>query len=366
MRIGLYSAYLPKHKGGGERYLLSIASALQKIGNVELLVPEESLTKMRESLPRYQEIFGIDLERVTVKVSSIGLHRRNIVGVLESRSYDCLFAMTDGSIFPTLCAHSYLIVQVPWTRPLSLSEKIKLGSWKKIIVYSDFVASVLQQHWSIRTPVVIPPYVDTTIFSRMQMPKEKLIVNAGRFFAHGQSNSKRQDVLIEAFIRFLERSGDKKWHLALIGNVDPNADSVRYLDRLREASRGYPISIHTNSSLDALHAFYARAWFYWHAAGFGVDEIMNPENTEHFGITTLEAMACGAIPLVVPKGGQKEVVPLAKLHWQTPEELVDKSLALLQATPQEMETIAQSRDAAIHRYSKDVFTTAIQQLVTHL
>ncbi len=40
----------------------------------------------------------------------------------------------------------------------------------------------------------------------------------------------------------------------------------------------------------------------------GEDENVHPERFEHFGITTVEAMAAGCIPVVINKGGQKEII----------------------------------------------------------
>jgi len=38
------------------------------------------------------------------------------------------------------------------------------------------------------------------------------------------------------------------------------------------------------------------------------DEDRHPERMEHFGITTVEAMSAGCVPIVIKKGGQPEVV----------------------------------------------------------
>ncbi|MFO7928518.1 MAG: glycosyltransferase, partial [Candidatus Humimicrobiaceae bacterium] len=47
---------------------------------------------------------------------------------------------------------------------------------------------------------------------------------------------------------------------------------------------------------------------FWHASGMGEDEEKHPEKFEHFGITTVEAMASGCIPIVINKTGQKEII----------------------------------------------------------
>ena len=53
---------------------------------------------------------------------------------------------------------------------------------------------------------------------------------------------------------------------------------------------------------------------------------------EHFGITTVEAMAAGCVPVVVARGGQTELVThgVDGYLWQTPDELDAYTLRLLQ------------------------------------
>ena len=76
---------------------------------------------------------------------------------------------------------------------------------------------------------------------------------------------------------------------------------------------------------------YKRAKIYWHAAGFGQDLEKFPERAEHFGITTLEAMAAGEVPLVYSAGGQKDIINNGKngYLWKTQKQLLDQTLKLI-------------------------------------
>ncbi len=60
-----------------------------------------------------------------------------------------------------------------------------------------------------------------------------------------------------------------------------------------------------NLNFDALVKLYGESSIYWHAAGYGEED---PTKMEHFGISTVEAMAAGCVPIVINKGGQKEIV----------------------------------------------------------
>ena len=52
---------------------------------------------------------------------------------------------------------------------------------------------------------------------------------------------------------------------------------------------------------------------------------------EHFGITTVEAMSFGAVPVVINKGGQKETVSegVNGFRWETEQECVEKTKKLI-------------------------------------
>ena len=98
------------------------------------------------------------------------------------------------------------------------------------------------------------------------------------------------------------------------------------------AAKTYPVKIITNASLKEIYDLYGRAKIFWSASGYGVDEEKNPLGVEHFGMTVVEAMAGGCIPLVYKAGGQKESVSNGEngYLWESPKELVAKTNNLVQ------------------------------------
>ena len=65
--------------------------------------------------------------------------------------------------------------------------------------------------------------------------------------------------------------------------------------------------------------------------GFSVNENEDPLHLEHFGMTTVEAMTAGVIPIVINKGGQKEIVDNGEngYTWNTLDELIEKTVSLI-------------------------------------
>ncbi len=359
--VALYSPYIPKHKGGGEKYLLSIAEVTSRRYPTSLLVPASLVEATKTSLSEYEAIFGLDLSKVSVLASGVGSSKGPIRTALSSKQFSHLFAMTDGSIFPSFAGKSYFIAQVPWARKLSVAESIKLTTWTKVLVYSDFVREVIVKSWKPPQIQVLSPYVNLSDFKPGK--KEPIILNVGRFFRHTTSNSKRQDIVIKVFKRLVEKGVLTGYSLVLAGNVDPNPDSEAYINELRDLAFGYHVNIVTNISYSQLRSFYAKALIYCHAAGFGINPQSNPENTEHFGMTTLEAMASGCIPLVVPYGGQKEIVNDSHLFWETEDQLSEKISQLIHAKKDELNHTAKTMQERAEKFSKEKFVKAVEALL---
>lgn len=358
--IGLYSPYIPDHFGGGERYLLSIAQTLGNNDRVWLCVDHKDVPAAEQALHTYEKVFGLDLSKVSIAPISIGKRMSALRLWHETRAYDVFFAITDGSVFASGAKKSYFISQLPWTFHPSLAFQFKLSFfWNEIIVYSEFVRSVLAKSWGSFPYRVLSPYVDSQEFAFHAHKKEKIILSVGRFFSHARSNSKRQDVLIDAFRALVDTGRAKGWILVLAGSVE----DPKYLRELEKMADGYSVIFAKNISYDELRSYYARASLYWHAAGFGVDEQRHPENTEHFGITTLEAIASGCIPLVVPKGGQREVVADEWYHWFSQDDLVKKSLEYMSFSSGEIVSRQKRLLSQIQRFEKVQFEKNIRELV---
>ena len=116
---------------------------------------------------------------------------------------------------------------------------------------------------------------------------------------------------------------------------------------------------------DELLELYSRAALFWHAAGHGQDARRHPERLEHFGITTVEAMAHGTVPLVFPAGGPAEVVEDGRtgLWWRSPAELAARSKDLIE-DESERARLRLAR-AEAERYSPERFRASIRELVLH-
>jgi glycosyltransferase involved in cell wall biosynthesis len=202
-----------------------------------------------------------------------------------------------------------------------------LHETQALLVYSKFVRDSLDIIHDIPT-TILEPAIDDFLIERT--PKERVILSVGRFF-RGLYNDKRYDILIAAFKQLYAQLPNTTWQYRLVGSCGHDDESQKYLEELRESAGGLPIYFHINTPYHDLKRHYNEATLFWHAAGFDVDEEKHPERTEHFGMSTLEAMSARCVPVVINRGGQKEIVSDGESGylWNSVDELVARSLKLI-------------------------------------
>ena len=134
---------------------------------------------------------------------------------------------------------------------------------------------------------------------------------------------------------------------------------------LLKKTNGYPIELRTNISYQELNDLYGKSSIYWHAAGYDIDENKNPELVEHFGITTVEAMSSGTIPIVINKGGQKEIVSEGEdgYLFETIEELVEKTQSLIALKQDKWNTIKEKAILHAKEFSVDKFCERVESFL---
>lgn len=180
-----------------------------------------------------------------------------------------------------------------------------LDTYNEIIAISGYSSKWIKRFWKKKSTLLFPP-VDVEKFTPLK--KEKIIVSVGRFFP--EHHNKKQLEMAKAFIELYDSGADliKDFKLVLIGGVENKKEHMQYVEKIKELCRGYPVEVLTNISWERLSGILSKALVFWHASGMGEDEEKNPEKFEHFGITTVEAMASGAICVVINKGGQPEII----------------------------------------------------------
>lgn len=337
MHIGFYNPYL-NSLSGGERYTLALASHWSKDHDVDVFWDDPAI------LSKAQERLHLDLTKVRV-VPNIFATGNLLMKLFVSRTYDLIFFLSDGSVPTSLSKHNILHFQAPF--PNVSAPGWKLARYDAIVCNSNFTKNNLDKALHDKAIIIYPPVVtDVSIPTK----KEKIILTVGRFHP-----SKKQNVLIDAF-----RNITGNWRLVCAGGLLP-ADE-KYFEKLKQSSEDYPVTLLPNCSFDELELYYGKSSIYWHAAGFGEQD---PVLQEHFGISTVEAMAHGCIPVVYNGGGLVEIVTEGKdgYLWKTEDELLDKTLLLLLGNEPLTQKIRQFSEKRSHDFDTSKFFQAFDNLL---
>lgn len=344
LKAAIYDPYLDT-LGGGERYALTVAEILIKSGYDTDIFWNGDKTILTKASDRFSleidkinivpDIFNIKPTQIDLP-DSLNLSSNNFFNKPISffskfnilRQYDLIFFVSDGSLPFLFTKNNFIHFQVPFTKTITLKDKtlnfIKLKLINKVICNSKFTKNFIDQNYSVKSLILYPP-VDVGKFSTSK--KENIILSVGRF--DNVLNAKKQDVLIDAFKKISKSIPN--WKLTLAGGSLQDPEHNKYLQHLIFQSRGYPINFIINPKFDSLKELYAKSKIYWHAAGYGVNQKIHPEETEHFGMTVVESMASGLVPLVVNRGGLPEIVSNNKngYIWDDIKTLTDKTVFLI-------------------------------------
>lgn len=306
-KAAIFNPYLDT-LGGGERYTLAFADVLAGAGYTVAVQWKDTLIK--QSL---ENRFGRALKNINF-----------VSDIKKGDGYDLCFWVSDGSIPLLHSRKNILHFQVPFhdVEGGSLLNRMKLFRINKVVCNSRFTKAVIDKEYRVDSLVIYPP-VDTAKIKPKR--KENMILYVGRFSELVQS--KRQDVLIEAFKKFSRKVPD--WKLVLVGGSEVGGG--QYVIKLKKLARGLNVEIWESVGYKQLLEFYGESKFFWSAAGFGINEKNHPEQVEHFGITTVEAMAAGVVPLVLNTGGSREIIEDGKngFFWSEERELINKTEELI-------------------------------------
>lgn len=237
-----------------------------------------------------------------------------------------------------------------------------LDTYEVISPISEFSLSWMRKYWGREGPILYPP---VAVDDFMPGEKVNIILSVGRFFGAG-GHSKRHDALISAFSRMLSE-GLEGWELHLAGNRGTRPVDTEYYSRLECAAAGKPIVLHPDLPFSELKDLYGRATIYWHASGYGQDVTKDPVKFEHFGITTVEAMAAGCVPVVIDRGGQPELVRdnVDGFLWGNIDELVNFTRTVI-VDRNIRERLSKTAIKSAERFNEDRFRERLLTLVASM
>lgn len=215
---------------------------------------------------------------------------------------------------------------------------------------SNFTSYWLSQYWNIPAEKKVVLYPPVTEVTKTAGKKKNQILICSRI-----NSSKKIHVLIKAFLN--SEALRENCNLIIAGSI--KGEDTAYIKMLEEYS--FRIKLYYEPSREKLEQLYAESDIFWHAKG--IDE-EDPLYFEHFGITTVEAMNAGCIPVVIDKGGQKEIVDdTCGFRWNDIDELVKSTEKLINNYPGKEKLRENSRKKS-KQFLKDQFEKKLKELLT--
>src|SRR5712692_3383793 len=297
-------------KGGGERVAIHSILAATKAGHEVSLVSEQFdeasfedfygcpglFDKVNRSYyPPFRPVLG---PRVLL-YQRLAYHWYRIRGIVSRDSFDIVLSTQDIGYmpstrapvvqycyFPEYFSHLQASSSPIWRlyyRPASAYYRNRVRRVRVLLSVSDFTRGFVERKWGRDSMTVYPP-CPVEAYSDLSgvQPRENLVVTVGRIVPE-----KRFHLFVE-LARMVPRT-----RFVAIGSL--SEESSAYFKLLRRTA---PENVSfVLSPLRKVRELLGRAMVYIHCA----------EN-EHFGITIVEAMAAGCVPIVHDSGGPREIV----------------------------------------------------------
>lgn len=346
MKIGLYINDILYNTGGTESYTVGLCNALQiiypdaYISFVSECYNKKDIISSKEFIEISNKKYGTNINYSRADFIPIPANKSNKLGCILlrkrlekiSKQFDLFFYCSCGNYifkakknihivhFPT----KPIAVQKADSSPLIIKyeeqkDKAYVKTYDLFIPNSKFTEKHFKLIWkgidddklNQVTKVCYPP---VNGIKNLEISKENIILILSRI-----EKSKKLETLIDAYKSSKYLCGNYK--LVIAGGLTKSLEN--YKTELESRAAGFNIDFIVNALFSKITELYNKASIFWHCKGFEIDENLEPQKMEHFGMSTVEAMSAGCVPVVINAAGQKETVSEeCGYRWNTTQELV--------------------------------------------
>ena len=318
MKVGVIHHSL-NAAGGADRLCLKTIEALKEAGHEVVLATVEPTNwkrverilgkvvkpdKETSLLPFKLELFGIYMRLLT---SFSALKLRKKCDLLINTHGDALpvkadiiymhypmFALLKDN--PVSTKYSESIFWRAYFAPYEIIQEIIAQKFLEglILTNSNFSRKAIKKYTGKDSVVVYPPVdIKTFAIATKSEERENLIVSCGRYSAE-----KNYEFVLEVAEKLREKA-----KFIIIGSVSGRVSRDYYekLSQIKRKKKLDNVELLRNVSFGDLLRIYGKAKIYLHAMKY-----------EHFGISVVEAMAAGMVPVVHRSGGSWEDILEAK------------------------------------------------------
>ena len=319
--------------GGGDRVTATVVRALRAANHRVVLH-----TTRTADLKAYSRLFDTDLSQVELKVHSCPLRSLALVrGVGRYANLACEFAVRNpmrGDVFVDLTPASCLgatYFRLPdiayWNPPADFRvyiREILAGPLRRALFtpFSAMLTKLLDRMNEIPLNFVNSKYSETTIrkyYDGRLHAKMQLLyppVNIQAWNAHSSADHRKGIISVARFSPWKRHD----MQLEIAGNHIPltmvgGARAPLEIETLQALNQVKPdnVQIIANSPMKTLRQLLWKSKVFLHTA-----------ESEPFGLSIVEAIAAGCVPVIRRCGGAAEVVPFQELTFTNTSEAQDK------------------------------------------
>jgi len=235
-----------------------------------------------------------------------------------------------------------------------------LEPYRTVMANSEYTRGWVQKLWRTDADVLYPPVQTAGLVPAAT--RDPVVLALGRFFTPGRGHAKRQLEMVQTFAA-LSRSGALPgWRMAVVGGCEGSQEP--YLREVIAAGAGTPVEVIPNATRAEVERLLQTASVFWSATGWGEDGAKKPWTAEHFGMSTVEAMAGGCVPVVIDRAGQREIVRdgVEGFRFETLEQMGQRTVQLAGDDGLRARLSAAAVPRA-HAYDEDAFRTRWRAIV---
>lgn len=342
MRILIFLPHVTGLSGGADVYLLYLAKALGRDHKVAIITeknkdaqyePEEIYARYGLSNIKtyyFRPVFRSGDKNALKSFLWERMTNAQVASLCKRIKPDLFINGIENKIIARRYGYTMHIVHFPvpcyQSKWLGWLDKRYIDSYDLLVSNSGFTRYHLKQMYGKDSMILNPPLIFPLLDRNQLADKENIILAVGRLIP-----DKKIMEMIAAYRRVAQES-EIPYDFVIIGNRNHSEDTFynRIVEAANEPNAPGHVEVHSDVAYEQLLEWYKKAKIFWHAKGYGVTD-EHPRDMEHFGMVTVEAMSQGCIPVVIGKAGQLEIMTgaLAKLTWQTPDELVAITMELI-------------------------------------
>ena len=372
MKVGI--VYRLDHPGGMQSCALSLVKGLNRRGIIPDILwdvePDWSFFKRSGIEARYRHlkfpVSSLVMDRLPSTLRFLAGLANILSGDRYGTDYGFLyifyngFLVTNGTPHLRYVAGPPLLPQLEIIRPgvagipfrtslwlyqnflRKVSPAYELHPGNNYVTISQFIANLFQEAYKVDLPVISPSIeMAERHFDFTDLKDRDTLTFFSRF-----ADYKRPELVLDLAEQHLDM------RCVMMGGVPPHRRP--YFEALQKQAKDRELDkvvfLARPSDLQIKEEL-ARTRFY-----------VFPAINEHFGMTTAEAIASGAIPYVHDSGGQKEIVNDPRLRFEDLE-FFDKFDALMNCPEMELNQIRKALSIHIQQYSEDVF---IEKMLSYI